>query len=208
MTDAITVLGTRHHRQQAGRGRLLALCLVAGLGLATMVVPPDGLAETPDEGEPDDHSRRGMTGERLGELVQRLDAEAEGQGSAWQFRVQGRPVMLVFDENADRMRIMSVIGPADALSGPLMLRMLQANLDSALDVRYAVGNGLVWSAFMHPLSPLSEAQLASAISQVVVAAETFGTTFSSGAMVYGGGDSQEHFEALERALRDRLGPSI
>jgi len=88
-----------------------------------------------------------------------------------------------------------------------MYRMLQANYDSALDARYATAQGLIWSVFVHPLSSLAEEFLASAIGQVHTAAETFGTTFSSGELIYGGGDSQEQLEELQEALERMLNPT-
>jgi len=35
---------------------------------------------------------------------------------------------------------------------------MQANFDSALDARYAIAKGKLWSAFIHPLSELNEEQ--------------------------------------------------
>jgi len=62
-----------------------------------------------------------------------------------------------------------------------------------------VADGLVWSVFIHPLGSLQQEDLLSAIAQVVTSAETFGTTFASGAMVFGGGDSNElHNELLKK----------
>ena len=102
---------------------------------------------------------------------------------------------------------MTPVASVEVLDGDLLYRMLQANYDSALDARYAIAQGLVWSVFIHPLSNLDEAFLASAIRQVHTAAETFGTTFTSGELIYGGGDSDERIDELERALRDMLNPT-
>lgn len=149
-----------------------------------------------------------MTPQRLGELVQRLDPDAQAGQHQWQFGVNERRLLLIFDAEADRMRILTPVASADALPPGLMLRMLQANFDAVLDVRYAVANGLVWSTFVHPLSPLTEQQLASAVSQVYIAADTFGTTFISGSMQYQGGDSKSYHKDLERKLLEQMGPSI
>lgn len=48
----------------------------------------------------------------------------------------------------------------------------------------------MWATFIHPLSTLHDRQFISAIGQTVNLALTFGTTFSSGAMSFGGGDSR------------------
>jgi len=149
-----------------------------------------------------------MTLAGLVELVLRIDPEAKANGSATQFRVQDRTLILVGDENAGRMRIMTPIARTDALDGEIVQRMLQANFDAVLDARYAVANGIVWSVFIHPLPPMDEAQLANAIAQVYVAAASFGTTYTSGAMVYGGGDSNEEHRRLLEAIKKQIAPEI
>jgi len=149
-----------------------------------------------------------MTAARLGELVQILDANAGQQGNSWQFTFQDRPIILVFDEKADRMRMFTPIGPEAALAPELMRRMLQANFDSALDARYAVANEVIWSVFIHPLSALDDDQFASAVIQIFNVATSFGTTFSSGLFTYGGGDSVEENRKLLEELQKRINPTI
>ena len=127
-----------------------------------------------------------MTGGRLGELVKVVDANANQQGNSWQFIFQERPFIVVFDEKADRMRMFTPIGPETLLTPDLMRRMLQANFDSALDARYAVSQGMLFAAFIHPLSPLSDDELRSALRQVASLAQTYGTGYSSGELVFGG----------------------
>ncbi|MEO0425337.1 MAG: hypothetical protein AAF184_23575, partial [Pseudomonadota bacterium] len=68
-------------------------------------------------------------------------------------------------------------------------RLLQANFDTALDARYAIARDTLWATFIHPLSPLTEDQLLSAISQTLSIALTYGSTFSSGVWAFGGGDT-------------------
>lgn len=143
-----------------------------------------------------------MTAERLGELIRQIDASASAQGNGYRFQVADRDMMTVYDETANRMRIISPIIPADGLPPELLMRMLQANFDAVLDVRYAIGNGNVWSTFVHPLSTLTDQDFLSAIAQTAVAAETFGTTFSSGVFVFGGGDTQSLHEDLLRRLEE------
>lgn len=65
-----------------------------------------------------------------------------------------------------------------------------ANFDRALDARYCVYKGALWAAFIHPLAELSEAYFESGVEQVVTLAETFGTTYNSGAFIFGGGEEQ------------------
>jgi len=145
-----------------------------------------------------------MTPERLELLVKRVDPRAQKMGNGYVFKVEERPLRIVYDEQADRMRIITPIIPARDLPDGLLNRMLQANFDSVLDSRYAIGGGNVWSVFIHRLSSLTDEDLISGISQTAVAAETFGTTFSSGAVVFGGGDSSEINERLIERLRESI----
>lgn len=145
-----------------------------------------------------------MTAERLGALVKRVDPQAETLGNGYVFKVQDRDLRIVYDENADRMRIITPIIPAANLPDGLLQRMLQANFDSVLDSRYSIGSGNVWSSFVHRLSSLTDEDLISGIAQTTLAAETFGTSFSSGAFVFGGGDSAQINEELIENLRKSI----
>ncbi|MEM6732672.1 MAG: hypothetical protein AAF658_14025, partial [Myxococcota bacterium] len=76
------------------------------------------------------------------------------------------------------------------------------NFDSALDARYAIANDQIWSVFVHPLSSLTPRDLVSGIAQTANCVATFGSSFSSGALVFGGGDSQRlEAERLQRLLK-------
>ncbi len=58
------------------------------------------------------------------------------------------------------------------------------------------------------MAGLNEQSVASGIAQVIVAAETFGTTFTSGAIIYGGGDSNEENRKLLEHLDKLMKPEI
>ena len=143
-----------------------------------------------------------MTLERLATIVQAIDEDVVPQGPTLQFSIDDIPVMIVVDATADRMRAMVPIASADGLEAKDLLRMMQANFDTALDARYAVANGRLWGVFIHPLSPLERDQLISALVQTVNVARSYGQTYSGGAHVFGGGDSngiyQELFEELKK----------
>ena len=99
------------------------------------------------------------------------------------------------------MRVVVGIAPADELEPDLLFRLMQANFDTALDARYAIAQDVLWATFIHPLSPLTNEQFLSGIGQTVNLARTFGSTFSSGALSFGGGDSRD---LLERQLIEEL----
>ncbi len=169
----------------------LTLCVVATLSLAQD-------SETPAPGatvEPP------MTLDRLAEIILVIDEEAQRRGASIQFSVQDIPVLMVADPRADRMRVMVPIRSAESLDAAELMRLMQANFDTALDARYAVAQGRLWGVFIHPLSPLEQDQFLSAIAQTVNVARTYGQTYSGGAQVFGGGDSNGIYQDLLDELR-------
>lgn len=95
------------------------------------------------------------------------------------------------------------IRSAEDLDAGELLRLMQANFDTALDARYAVARGRLWGVFIHPLKPLERAQFLSALAQTVTVARTYGTAYSGGAAVFGGGDSSEIYRELLEELLER-----
>lgn len=158
-----------------------------------------GAQETPGT-EPEPASEPPMTLQTMGAIIQAMDPEMVQQGPTFQFTVFDVPVIVITDPRADRMRAMVPIRSAEGLDGDELMRLMQANFDSALDARYAVAQGRLWGVFIHPLSPLESEQFVSGIAQTVNVARTYGQTYSGGAQVFGGGDSNE----IHRQLLDEL----
>lgn len=161
---------------------------------AVLVLLAMATAAVAEEAEPR------MTYERLGRILSALDPEVQPRGRAFSLAIEGVQVVVITDPAADRMRAMVPIRPAEGLSETDLHRMMQANFDSALDARYAIANGTLWAAFIHPLSPLEKDQLISGLAQTVNVARTYGTLYTGGAMQFGGGDSP----GLQRQLIDEL----
>ncbi len=178
--------------------RLIAV--IATLALA--LVPSAGAEQGEPGSTPPDAAAPPMTLERLNELITAVDEEAERQNDTmWQLEVEGVPAVVVTDPSHDRMRIIVGIAGAANLDQAMLLRLLQANFDTALDARYSIARDTLWGTFIHPLSPLTDEQFLSGLGQTVNLARTFGSTFSSGALSFGGGDSRG---LMERELIDRL----
>ena len=151
-------------------------------------------AQDHDDLRPDGNeqvSERPMTAERLAELILRVDRDATLEGASWSFKVADIDAIVIFDINADRMRVVIPIGRADALESEELLRLMQANFDSALDARYAIGQGLLWGTFIHPLSTLTDEEFLVGLGQTVNVVISYGTSYSSGMFIFGGGDSAE-----------------
>lgn len=144
-----------------------------------------------------------MTMARLVEITQALDPDATVQGNMVEFTLADVPVLVVADPLADRMRAMVPIRAADAIAPEEMRRLMQANFDTALDARYALARGRLWGVFIHPLSPLKKDQLLSGLAQTVGVALSYGTSYSGGALHYGGGDSPGIYQQLLEEFRKK-----
>ncbi|MGR8919196.1 MAG: type III secretion system chaperone [Gammaproteobacteria bacterium] len=142
-----------------------------------------------------------MDNARIAAVIERLGIEAVGAAGQWRLVVDGRALMIITDEKHDRMRIMGHVTAAEALDEALLTRTMQANFDTALDARYAIARNTLWSVFVHPLSTLSERDFLLGLGQVVNLANTFGSSYSSGLLSFGGGDSGA---IRERELLDEL----
>ncbi len=168
--------------------------------LAQDAQPP--VDETPPQAQTS-QSEPPMTIARLGEIVRALDPEAVVRGPAVEFTLEDIPVIVIADARADRMRAMVPIASAEGLAQADLLRLMQANFDAALDARYAVANGRLWGVFIHPLSPLQKDHFLSGLVQTITVARTYGTAYTSGGAVFGGGDSNTIYRELLEKLRKK-----
>lgn len=179
--------------QTGGRMRYLVLGLflscLSALVIAEQVAPP----QPPP----------GMNNQHLQTLIQGVAKDVEGQPGYWRFSIGDYAVSVITDEKADRMRIIVPIVEVKDLDTAHLTRLMQANFDSALDARYSIAKGFLWSAFIHPLSELSDRQFVDGLAQAVNLAATYGSTYSSGALIFGGGDSQGEQDKYYRAIIER-----
>jgi len=180
--------------------------LIATLMLTSLVGQVSGQT-TPDESTPEQpgptaKAEPDMTLERMAAIVRAIDPESRSQGGVFELTVNDVPVLIVTDTRADRMRAMVPIRSAEGLDPEEMMRLMQANFDTALDARYAVARGRLWGVYIHPLSPLQKDQFLSAIAQTIGVALTYGSLYSGGALTFGGGDSNGIYrELLEDLLK-------
>jgi len=146
-----------------------------------------------------------MDNQRLEAIIQGLAEKPEGRAGYWQFNMDNFQVTVITDEDADRMRIIVPVAKMGDIDHSTLRRLMQANFDSALDARYSVARGLLWSAYIHPLSVLSDHQFIDGLAQTVNLAATYGSTYSSGALIFGGGDSQQEQSRYYREIIERSG---
>ncbi|WP_432816743.1 hypothetical protein [Sulfitobacter sp. JB4-11] len=177
---------------------LAALMVLSPLAATAQSAPAEA---PPEQALPE--AEGPMTMARLAEIVMALDPDARAQGPAIEFTLDDIPIIVIADPRADRMRAMVPIASAEGLSEADLMRMMQANFDSALDARYAVANGRLWGVFIHPLSPLEKDQFLSGLVQTVTVARTYGTAYSSGAQIFGGGDTNGIYRDLLEELKKK-----
>ena len=132
-----------------------------------------------------------MTNEKLETIYTTVSDSIQGNLGAWQFYVQEIPMMSITDANHNRMRIISPITDFNSVNDELLKAALVANFHTALDVKYAVSDGVLWSVFIHPLKELSEDQVKEAVSQVYYANINFGSTFASTSISFPGSINSE-----------------
>jgi hypothetical protein len=152
------------------------------------VVKPAELAK-PSE-KPREPSKEAVAAQAMIDAaLKKIDKDIKRETNVWQFKLGARQVIVITDPVAERMRIMVPIGDAGLLDQELLKRLMQANFDSALDARYAIAQDVLWGTFIHPLISLDEKGFVSGLAQAIAVADNFGGSFSSGAVVFGGGDS-------------------
>jgi hypothetical protein len=130
---------------------------------------------------------QGMTQEALGNLIRSVDPAATGPPGAIEFSNERVRMACISDATHGRMRIVAPIRAVTDLSPTQVAAILEANFHSALDARYATSQGILYAAFIHPLGPLTPAQVQSAVTQVTNLVRTFGSSYSSGELVYNEG---------------------
>ena len=121
--------------------------------------------------------------------LHKINKDIKRDGNVWTFEIAKRQVIVITDPIAERMRILVPVIEADKLDAIMLKRLMQANFDSALDARYAVAQDLLWGVYIHPLVSLNEKDFISGLSQALKVVENFGGSYSSGAIIFGGGDS-------------------
>lgn len=135
-----------------------------------------------------------MDNKKLEKALRKEVVTLEGERGSWLAYYRERALLVLTDERNNRMRIFTPIIEEQEIGSTQMERMLRANFHSALDAKYSIYEGYVVSVFTHPLRELTEAQLLDAMQQVARLAETFGTTYSSTDLIFGGEEEEKKQE--------------
>ena len=107
------------------------------------------------------------------------------EASVVQYSVDQLPIYLIVDEQANRMRLMAPVVEEKELAEQDLKILMEANFDRALDAKYAVSNGVLWSVYAHPLKELYKEQVIDAFNQVRNLVYNYGTSYTSTIIVFG-----------------------
>ena len=125
-----------------------------------------------------------MTNKELDIIFKNLSKVNRGFPGNWEFEIDTTRFICLTDEHHNRMRIISPITEVVNIDSDQIVKCMEANFHTALDTKYAISNGVVWSVFIHPLKELSQKQVIDAISQVYSSVKTFGTSYSSSNLIF------------------------
>jgi hypothetical protein len=125
-----------------------------------------------------------MTQQRLHEIIAETGRNMRVEGNVVAFQFGDVALLCISDPDADRMRIITPVKRVEEATSEEILAAMSANFHSALDARYAISQGVIFVAFLHPLSPLTAEQVVSAIRQVASARATFGDSYSGGTLFF------------------------
>ncbi|MBT3923666.1 MAG: hypothetical protein HOK41_07215 [Nitrospina sp.] len=132
-------------------------------------------------------NRQPMTPHQMVNILIAVADESKAAPGMVLLKFKGVELTCVYDEQHDRMRIIVPIAAQGNITSDQFEKAMNANFHTALDARYALNKGILYAAFIHPLSPLTKAQLESAFYQTATLAVTFGKEYTSGSLTYRGG---------------------
>lgn len=116
--------------------------------------------------------------------VKNMALKSEGEKGFVKFNFSNTQMYLISDVKHNRMRIIAPIVEYKKLTIKHLDAILESNFHKSLDARYAVSKGVLYSAYIHSLAELNEAQIKSAVQQVANLALSFGNEYSSGMLTY------------------------
>lgn len=163
---------------------LAALMIAACASVPEKSDDPAQLVETDKPFVVEETESEKMTNASLEKLIKTITTKVVGSTGAWRFDYDGVLVIVMTDERADRMRIVTPVAKTESLTPELRAVLLEANFHTALDARYATSGDFVYSVYLHRLSTLDAADFKSGLRQVVTLAKTYGSTFTSGEMQF------------------------
>lgn len=144
-----------------------------------------------------------MSQQSIFDHIEKIAGVASVSANVVEIQYKGIAIACVSDEVHDRICLIAPIARLNAAEAARLEILLIANFQSTLDVRYAINEGVICAAFMHPLSTLTRPQLESTIHQVASLSSNFGSIDSSGELTCGanpGAKSRNEFRPRKTSL--------
>ena len=130
--------------------------------------------------QPERSTPEAMTQSKMIDIIKQLVEKTQGPDNHLSFVYNDITITMISDPAANRMRLVSAVIEARDMSDQQVIASLISNYHLALDARYGIGNGVLFSTYIHPLAELTKTQLLSAVRQVATLSKTFGTSYTSG----------------------------
>ncbi|MAZ67007.1 MAG: hypothetical protein CMF25_07835 [Kangiellaceae bacterium] len=92
-----------------------------------------------------------MSQTKMEDIVHSMATKAEGNKGYVRFEYQGVTMLLISDVTHNRMRIIAPVATFADLNESHKEAMLESNFHRSLDARYAISDGIVYSAYIPPL---------------------------------------------------------
>ncbi len=126
----------------------------------------------------------GMSQAALERIIKAMADSSRGERGVVEFDFNNVRMYVISDRQHNRMRIVAPVAEYAKLTREELDAILVSNYHKSLDARYAVSEGVLYSAYIHPLAELNEGQVRSAVRQVSNLALSFGTDYSSGELSF------------------------
>ncbi len=105
----------------------------------------------------------------LNEIFPENPIEQQTENS-WQIANENIRILVLLSDDSSWLRILTPIGTQKD-AAPFLETLMEANFDRTGEVRYALGQNVLWGVFQHSLESLTEKDFCSAISSIVSLAE-------------------------------------
>lgn len=125
-----------------------------------------------------------MRNKQLAIILKDLLGEVSGGLGHWELNVKGITMTCYTNEMHNRIRIYAPITSTKSIISKNMERCMEANFHTVLDVKYAISDGTLYAAYIHPFRELTASQFKDAITQLYSAIKTFGSTYSGGELKF------------------------
>jgi len=120
-----------------------------------------------------------MNNKKLEKILKAFIGHIDGSPGHWNFTIDEVRIICLTDELHNRMRFIAPIEEVKNMNEDNLLKCLEANFHTALDIKYAISDDVLWAAFLHPLKELTSFQVKDALQQIYAAVATYGASYSS-----------------------------